>query len=42
MTPKISLAMNLGLSTSDLKTIEQKIREHENEIKEAWKQHFGS
>jgi hypothetical protein len=42
MTPKIKLAVNHGIVARDLKVIEREIIKHEDEIKEAWNQHFGS
>lgn len=41
LTPKIELADNLGLKPADLKTSLTQIRRHEDEIKAAWKKHFG-
>lgn len=41
LTPKIALAVNLGLKPAELKTAEKQIIQHENEIKAAWKKHFG-
>jgi hypothetical protein len=41
LTPKIALAVNLGLKPAELKTAEKQIIRHENEIKAAWKKHFG-
>ena len=41
MTPKVELAINLGLKPADLKTASTQILRHENEIKAAWKKHFG-
>ena len=41
MSPKIVLAVNKGINARDLKIIEKKIIEHEDEIKETWKRHFG-
>ena len=42
MTPAIQLAVHHGLKAGDLKLIEAIIREHEDEIKDAWKRHFRS
>ena len=42
VTPNIELARNYGLSPRDLGKIETLIREHEQEIRDAWQQHFGS
>jgi len=41
MVPKIELATNYGLSTRAIKSVQQLIEEHENEIRKAWKTHFG-
>ncbi len=41
LTPKIALADNLGLKPAELKTALLQIHRHENEIKAAWKRHFG-
>jgi hypothetical protein len=40
--PKIDLARNYGLSAQDLRRVEQLIEEHEEEIRNAWSDHFGS
>lgn len=40
ITPTIELAVSHGLKARDLQIIERKIREHEDEIREAWKRHF--
>jgi hypothetical protein len=42
LEPKIELAINKGIRPKDLKVIEGKIKEHEDEIRKAWKKHFGS
>jgi len=42
MEPQIELAVNQGLKQKDLKVIEEKIREKEDEIRQDWKAHFGS
>jgi hypothetical protein len=41
LEPKIELAINKGIRPKDLKVIEAKIKEHEDEIRKAWKTHFG-
>jgi hypothetical protein len=41
MEPKIELAQNYGLSSGDLRLVQQLIEEHQDEITGAWKQHFG-
>lgn len=40
--PKIALANNYGLSSRALASVQRLIEEHEGEIREAWKAHFGS
>lgn len=42
MEPKIELAKNYGLSSRVLASVQRLIEEHENEIRKAWKAHFGS
>ena len=39
--PEIILATNHGLSTKDLRWIEAIIREREDEVRSAWRAHFG-
>ncbi|HVT43396.1 MAG TPA: DUF4160 domain-containing protein [Thermoanaerobaculia bacterium] len=39
--PEIELARNEHLSPKDIGRIEKLVREHENEIRRAWKKHFG-
>ena len=39
--PRVELAQNYGLTASDLRTVEELIGEHEDEIRSAWKRHFG-
>jgi Domain of unknown function (DUF4160) len=41
LEPKIELAINKGICPKDLKVIEAKIKQHEDEIRKAWKKHFG-
>jgi hypothetical protein len=41
LEPKIELAINKGIRPKDLKVIEAKIKQHEDEISKAWKKHFG-
>jgi hypothetical protein len=41
LEPEIDLAQNLGLSRASLATALRLIREHEGEIRAAWKRHFG-
>lgn len=37
----IELAQNYGLSERDLRAINALIKEHEDGIRSAWRQHFG-
>ncbi len=39
--PEIELAQNYGLSERDLRAINALIKEHEDGIRSAWRQHFG-
>jgi hypothetical protein len=39
--PKIELAQNYGMSRRSLASALRLIREHEREIRTAWKAHFG-
>ena len=38
--PKIELARNYGLSAQDLRRVQQLIEEHDEEIRNAWSDHF--
>jgi hypothetical protein len=38
--PSIGLAMSKGLSPADLRMVEQIIKEHQDEIRTAWRRHF--
>lgn len=40
--PEIKLAINYGLSQAQLNRAKKLIEEHEDEIRNAWKEHFGS
>ena len=40
--PKVELARNYGLSDQDLSRVLQLVVEHEQEIRDAWRSHFGS
>lgn len=42
MEPEISLAESYELSPSELKEIENVVRENQSQIKEAWNDHLGS
>lgn len=41
MEPKIELAQNFGLSDKDLRTVQNLIEEHADEIRSGWYKHFG-
>jgi len=40
LEPLISLAKYSGYNSKQLRVIQQMIEEHENEIRDAWNQHF--
>lgn len=40
--PEISLAMNWGLSNSQITELTKVVKEHRDEIEDAWKKHFRS
>ena len=40
LEPNVELARNYGLSSQDLRRIEQLIDEREQEIRDAWSRHF--
>ncbi len=40
--PKIELARNHQLSAQDLSRVLQLVADHEQEIRDAWRRHFGS
>jgi hypothetical protein len=42
MEPKIELAKNYGLHNNELRTVKTLIEEHADEIRDAWRRHFGS
>ena len=42
MEPGVELAQNYGLTDKDLGVVRRLIEEHEDGIREAWKQHFKS
>ena len=42
LEPTIELARSHKLRASDLSEIESLVREHEQEIRDAWYRHFGS
>ena len=41
LEPKVGLAQNHGLTKKDLVIVSELIEEHENEIRCAWRDHFG-
>lgn len=40
--PRIELAQNYGLNAPNLKAARELVKEHEDEIRKAWAEHFGS
>jgi hypothetical protein len=42
LEPRIELAQNYGMSARRIKTALQLVQEHADEIRKAWKTHFGS
>lgn len=42
LNPEIALAENHGLAQRELTKLGMIIRDHEQEIRKAWKRHFGS
>jgi hypothetical protein len=42
LDPSIELAQNYGLTPNRVATVRRLIEEHENEIRRAWKAHFGT
>jgi Domain of unknown function (DUF4160) len=41
LEPRIEIAQNHGLSQKELGTVRSLIEEHEDEIRSAWRRHFG-
>jgi hypothetical protein len=41
LEPEIELARNYGLNTRQVNTVLRLVKEHEDEIREAWQAHFG-
>lgn len=39
--PRVELANNYGLTAKEIKTTLQLVEEHEDEIRSAWRRHFG-
>lgn len=42
LEPEVELAENLGMSTRSVSLALRLVKEHEQEIREAWKRHFRS
>lgn len=42
LEPRIELAQNYGLNDREIRAVEALIRTHENDIRTAWREHFGS
>jgi Domain of unknown function (DUF4160) len=42
LEPRIELAQSYGMNSRQVSTARRLIQEHENEIRAAWKAHFGS
>lgn len=42
LEPAIELARNYGLSATDLRQVEQSVKNREQEIRDAWNDHFSS
>lgn len=41
LDPRVELADNVGLSTRELTMLCRIVQEHEQEIRDAWHDHFG-
>ena len=41
LEPQVRVAENYGLTDSDLRTVSNLIKEHDDEIRDAWRKHFG-
>ena len=41
LEPQIELAQNYGLNDRQIRAAETLIRKHENDIRAAWRKHFG-
>lgn len=41
LEPIVALASSHAMLSSDLKTVETIVRDHEQEFKDAWNRHFG-
>ena len=42
LEPRIELAQNYGLNDREIRAVEALIRKHEDDIRSAWHEHFGS
>ena len=42
LEPEISLARSYGLADHQVNRVLKMVQEHEQEIRDAWNQHFGS
>jgi hypothetical protein len=40
LEPRLELAQNYGLTARDVRVAQSLIKEHENEIRNAWHRHF--
>jgi Domain of unknown function (DUF4160) len=41
LEPGIALAQHTGLSQREISEVQQLVQEHENDIRKAWRRHFG-
>jgi len=41
MEPNIELSQNFGFSEKELNLVQKLIKEHEDDIRNAWSRHFG-
>lgn len=42
LSPRIELARNVGMTARQIRAAKALIEEHEDEISDAWQEHFGS
>jgi hypothetical protein len=42
LEPTVELARSYGLGDTELHRLEQSVKEHEQEIRDAWNNHFAS
>lgn len=42
ITPEVSLAKNFGFSRNQIAELKKVVEEHTDDIKNAWREHFGS